>query len=198
MKHSQYECPPGCDKPHCNFCEGGLFSCTICNGAEGSLPTECPGRKMAYEEERAVYAGHLDFKDGKWVTHVASAGHKNIEAARASADEAMVIAKGCDRQVRALWLERDTSRDSAARWKAAAKRLRKQRNILRFVDDLRCKQIAAYKELAKAARAPLYDSNSCRPPGYADLRTWSASVIEAADAIKALDAPPADDGKRGE
>ena len=42
----------------------GLAYCSVCTGAEGSLPTLCPGRKMTEEEERAVYANELDFNTG--------------------------------------------------------------------------------------------------------------------------------------
>lgn len=48
----------------CNICE--LSWCNVCNGAEASLPTECPGRKMTLLEEDMVQAGHLDFKNGRW------------------------------------------------------------------------------------------------------------------------------------
>ena len=48
--------------------EGELESCTICRGAEGSLPTECPGRKMSRAEDQRVYTGVLDFVGGRWVS----------------------------------------------------------------------------------------------------------------------------------
>lgn len=55
-------------------CEGAgrcmgcnLFLCDVCGGAEGSLPTHCPGRKMTSEEGDDVYAGKVDFKDGRWI-----------------------------------------------------------------------------------------------------------------------------------
>lgn len=41
--------------------DGDLAHCKVCGGAEGSLPTLCPERRMTEEEERAVYAGQLDF-----------------------------------------------------------------------------------------------------------------------------------------
>lgn len=52
----------------CMYCAGGLFTCTVCGGAEGSLPTDCPGRRMDESEERAVYAGTLDYlvSEGGW------------------------------------------------------------------------------------------------------------------------------------
>ncbi len=46
---------------------GGLAWCKVCNGAEGSLPSECPGDKMTEDREREVYAAKLDFRGGEWV-----------------------------------------------------------------------------------------------------------------------------------
>lgn len=65
--HIEYKCPPNCDNEHCNFCRGGLFQCTRCNGAEGSLPFECPGAQMTADQADEVYARRLDFVDGQWV-----------------------------------------------------------------------------------------------------------------------------------
>lgn len=45
-----------------------LFICKVCNGAEGSLATECPGRRITSEEGDAIYAGTLDFVEGQWKT----------------------------------------------------------------------------------------------------------------------------------
>lgn len=47
--------------------EDGLAHCMVCNGGEGSLPTECPGTKMSMETQDAVYAGRCDFIGGKWI-----------------------------------------------------------------------------------------------------------------------------------
>lgn len=41
--------------------------CTVCNGAEGTLPTECPGRLMSSARQEHIYAGRIDFKDGEWI-----------------------------------------------------------------------------------------------------------------------------------
>lgn len=77
-----------CDGKHddggwsCQFCGGGLFSCTRCGSFEGMTTTHCPGRRMTKEEGDAVYAGTLDFRreapesadganSGTWV-HVGS------------------------------------------------------------------------------------------------------------------------------
>lgn len=51
----------------CPICVGGLGFCTVCNGAEGTLTTECCGRPITEEEEHRIYiVGDLDFYDGKW------------------------------------------------------------------------------------------------------------------------------------
>jgi len=48
--------------------EDGLQHCKVCNGGEGSLPTDCPGTKMTAWQDEAVYAGSLNFAGGVWVT----------------------------------------------------------------------------------------------------------------------------------
>jgi hypothetical protein len=69
MEHTEYICKGGHNYPNCQFCDGGLFACTVCNGAEGSLPTDCPGKKMTEEQSNAIYAGTLDYREGRgWVT----------------------------------------------------------------------------------------------------------------------------------
>jgi hypothetical protein len=50
------------------FCDGGLGYCAVCGGFEGTLTTDCCGRKLTPNEEDRIYRkGNLDFKDGKWV-----------------------------------------------------------------------------------------------------------------------------------
>lgn len=44
----------------------GCAECAICWGFEGSLPSECPGRRMTRGEAQRVYAGALDFRAGRW------------------------------------------------------------------------------------------------------------------------------------
>ncbi len=75
LNHTWYECPPQADgKPahydtemsSCMFCDGGLGHCTVCDGFEGTLPSECPGRKVEAEHLQLVYNSTLDFKDGRW------------------------------------------------------------------------------------------------------------------------------------
>ena len=48
--------------------EDELDHCKVCGGAEGTLPTECPGERMTEQQELDVWDSVIDFKDGKWVT----------------------------------------------------------------------------------------------------------------------------------
>lgn len=67
MKHTRYICTREHCYP-CQFCEGGLFACTVCGGFEGTLTTDCCGRKLTSEEKDRIYhAANLDFRDGEWV-----------------------------------------------------------------------------------------------------------------------------------
>lgn len=63
MKHVLFKCEQPCERQHCPYCDGGLSSCTICNGAEGSLPTDCPGVAMTHDQQDQVYSGEIDYKD---------------------------------------------------------------------------------------------------------------------------------------
>lgn len=69
-EHVRYRCPPRCETRHCRYCDGGLFECTVCGGAEGALPEECPGRRLTSDEMDEIYGGRLDFRNGRWwVSH---------------------------------------------------------------------------------------------------------------------------------
>ena len=63
-----------CTSVECSICDGGLLWCTVCGGAERSLPQGCPGRKMTAEEEHEVYAGTLDYHGGTWHGNAPRAG----------------------------------------------------------------------------------------------------------------------------
>ncbi len=77
--------------------DDGLAHCKVCNGAEGSLPTLCPERRMTPEEQQAVYDSKLDFNrgpmnQGQWwridepidmVLHCPACGLKHIDAPQA-------------------------------------------------------------------------------------------------------------------
>jgi hypothetical protein len=54
-----------CEQLSCNICD--LFVCAVCNGAEGSLSTECCGRRLTVEEEDNIYDEKIDFINGEWV-----------------------------------------------------------------------------------------------------------------------------------
>lgn len=59
-----------CEEIHCPICDGGLAVCSVCDGAEGSLPSECPGSKMDGERQGEVYRGLADFKNGQWTFRI--------------------------------------------------------------------------------------------------------------------------------
>lgn len=40
--------------------------CKRCGGAEGALPSKCPGRRMTGAELNAVYSGALDYNGKVW------------------------------------------------------------------------------------------------------------------------------------
>jgi hypothetical protein len=66
-EHQTYVCNREHDGSNCMFCDGGLFICNICGGAEASAPTECPGRLMTHYEQDMVQNQTLDFMAGVWV-----------------------------------------------------------------------------------------------------------------------------------
>lgn len=71
--HKLHHCEPGCTG--CMFCDGGLALCVTCGGAEGSLPTDCPGEPMPELICEEVYGGAVDYRRGRgWVPE--SAGQK--------------------------------------------------------------------------------------------------------------------------
>lgn len=46
--HVYYACPPNCDKPHCQYCQGGLAYCVICKEGEAGLAEICPGVNLKF------------------------------------------------------------------------------------------------------------------------------------------------------
>lgn len=70
-RHTYYQC----DDDHgdvfgssCPFCDGGLAMCTTCGGAEGDLPTHCPGEKMTDLRRRLVADRVIDYRWPKgWI-----------------------------------------------------------------------------------------------------------------------------------
>ena len=64
-----------CTDDECERCMAGtcitetLFSCRICGGAEGDLPTDCPGERVPYELLREVHIGRANYlRHHGWVT----------------------------------------------------------------------------------------------------------------------------------
>lgn len=60
VKHS-------CDLESCIICRLELYSCDVCCGGEGALPTDCPGYEMSEGEICLVYDEKADFIGGRWV-----------------------------------------------------------------------------------------------------------------------------------
>lgn len=60
--HREHEC----NEEVCWICEGRLFLCTICGGAEGTLPYECPGVRMTQAQATDVISLRKDFVGGEW------------------------------------------------------------------------------------------------------------------------------------
>lgn len=44
--------------------EDGLALCLTCGGAEGAMPTMCPGVRLTAEQLEDIYADKLDFNRG--------------------------------------------------------------------------------------------------------------------------------------
>ncbi|WP_195178930.1 hypothetical protein [Mesorhizobium sp. INR15] len=64
MQHILHEC----NDHECFVCRGGLGLCTICGGAEGAMPTDCPGEKVDSAILDQVYRGEFDYIGGRWVS----------------------------------------------------------------------------------------------------------------------------------
>jgi cytochrome c553 len=45
-----------------------LAFCKTCKGAEGSLPTDCPGEPLSSQQQDYIYKGLMDYISGKWVS----------------------------------------------------------------------------------------------------------------------------------
>lgn len=57
-EHVWYTCSEPCPKheegQHCQYCDGGLAFCTICQKGEGELADKCPGPPISNEEVRGL------------------------------------------------------------------------------------------------------------------------------------------------
>lgn len=65
MNHEQFVC--NCQRVGCQFCDGGLFTCTKCGSAEGATTSHCPGVRMTTSQIDYVYAGQMDYCHGEWI-----------------------------------------------------------------------------------------------------------------------------------
>lgn len=63
--HRQTLCT--CGKYGCSVCDGGLFICAVCNCAEGTLTTHCPGAQVPGKVQDSIFAGSLDYVNGRWL-----------------------------------------------------------------------------------------------------------------------------------
>jgi hypothetical protein len=45
----------------------GLSECTVCNCAEGTLPTHCPGVLVPYRVQNLIIKGVVDFVGDRWI-----------------------------------------------------------------------------------------------------------------------------------
>lgn len=64
-----------CRRASCLDCMSGscivevLFVCAVCGGAEGDLPTDCPGEVIPHELRREIHAGRANFiSQHGWIT----------------------------------------------------------------------------------------------------------------------------------
>lgn len=64
--HVLHECVDPTEYDACYVCSGGLADCTVCRGAEGAMPTDCPGVALTGAQLDDVYAGKIDFVGGCW------------------------------------------------------------------------------------------------------------------------------------
>ena len=56
-----------CPRPAvCQWCDGGLFACALCNSFEGATTTTCPEMPMDQAMIDRVYDGELNYRDGEW------------------------------------------------------------------------------------------------------------------------------------
>lgn len=65
-----------CEDERCFTCNGGLALCTICGGAEATLPTHCPGNRMTTEQQEAVQNKQNDYVNGAWISAPSSPASK--------------------------------------------------------------------------------------------------------------------------
>lgn len=63
-RHMRARCPEGTDDWRCTSGQCvhlNLFACTVCGGAEGDLPSDCPGERMEPGVRQSVFDGELNY-----------------------------------------------------------------------------------------------------------------------------------------
>jgi hypothetical protein len=58
-----------CIDEACWICLNDHLSCEVCDGANQSLPTECPGTPLTDDQLVAISEGEIDFRNGSWTLH---------------------------------------------------------------------------------------------------------------------------------
>ena len=81
MNHTYFKCT--CYELGCQFCDGGLGYCTRCQGFEGTLPQECPGKPMFEWQKSGVWKGVLEYQNGAWTYGLTEMALRVLEARRA-------------------------------------------------------------------------------------------------------------------
>lgn len=68
MTSHTFEKHDNCTDPYCRICSGGLSICIVCGGAEGSLTTHCPMKRIPERFlDKMIYQDGWDYRDGKWL-----------------------------------------------------------------------------------------------------------------------------------
>ena len=63
-RHIRERCRPETEDPRCQngtCVHVNLFCCRTCGGAEGDMPTDCPGERMTYGQRKAIYDDDLNY-----------------------------------------------------------------------------------------------------------------------------------------
>jgi hypothetical protein len=69
-----------CQSDRCFICDGGLAACIRCNTSEGTLPTDCPGTHISWEDAERIYNGKLDYRFGRgWIEASSSTWDHNVK-----------------------------------------------------------------------------------------------------------------------
>jgi len=77
LEHTLHECK----KDDCFICSGGLSSCEVCGGGEGSLSMHCYGAKLESYVLEAIYNKWIDYIGG-YFWYYSKEDHKIFHADR--------------------------------------------------------------------------------------------------------------------